>query len=473
MNHFKQPKPDFNPPTVKEKEIREVIENSEKDKWILMVAIGTKPDFYKQAPLLYWANKKEIPVICATTGQHYDDLLGYGIKEFQMNPLIDLKIKGDLLQKSVEIFYKIGHIGKWLRNEYPDRFVLPIPHGDTLTAAIVSASWFLATRSGVGQNEAGIRGMHPASFSEQNLFTQEITDVKNFIHKQWEGDWVINRAEPWPEQWDTFVSGAGASYLFAPHEICRDNLKREGYPENSIRVVGNSVVDAIELVPKPETSAFDDFPDLEKYDDWIRVDVHRRGNLTERRFKAIVSGVMSLVEKGVPITWCELTATKRALEYFNLRKKILQAHEKYDNFVFTPLWREYGQVIEFWKSGKCFAELTDSGSIQEELNEIQKVLCLTLRFNTDRPESVFDAKSNVLVPPALSENIFKIVDFIKKDDETIKTMRTAKKIYGEKVGEKIMDWLLEEMAKKTKPFSWAHERIYGQDKIDDKTVDFM
>ena len=69
-----------------------------------MVAIGTKPDFYKQAPLLYWANKKNIPVICATTGQHFDDLLGYGIQEFKMNPLVDLKIKGDLMQKAVEIF---------------------------------------------------------------------------------------------------------------------------------------------------------------------------------------------------------------------------------------------------------------------------------------------------------------------------------------------------------------------------------
>ena len=117
MEPFKYPKPDFIPPNVNEKEIRKVIDGSDKNKWVLMVAIGTKPDFYKQAPLIYWANKKNIPVICATTGQHFDDLLGYGIKEFQMNPLIDLQIKGDLMQKSVEIFYKIGAIGKWLRKE--------------------------------------------------------------------------------------------------------------------------------------------------------------------------------------------------------------------------------------------------------------------------------------------------------------------------------------------------------------------
>jgi UDP-N-acetylglucosamine 2-epimerase (non-hydrolysing) len=473
MSKFSYPEPDFIPPKVNEKEIRKVIDGSDKDKWVLMVAIGTKPDFYKQAPLIYWANKKNIPVICATTGQHFDDLLGYGIKEFKMNPLIDLQIKGDLLQKTVEIFYKIGMIAKWLRQEYPNRVVLPIPHGDTLTAAIVSASWFLATRSGVAQNEAGIRGMNPVSFKEFNQFTTPISDVNDFIQKQWHGEWELNRAEPWPEQWDTFVSGAGAAYLLASCQTSKDNLLREGYPEKSIRVVGNSVVDAMELVPKSDTSAFDDFPALEKYDDWIRVDVHRRGNLTSNRFRAIVKGVLDLVKLGVPITWCELTATKRALNAFNLRKKVLQFDEKYDNFVFTPLWREYGQVIEFWKSGKCFAELTDSGSIQEELNEIQKVLCLTLRFNTDRPESINDAHSNVLVPPSTGENIVKIVDFIRNDSETIKTMQNAKKIYGEKVGEKIMDWFIEEMEKKTRPFSWAHERIYGPDSRDEETVDFL
>ncbi len=473
MKNFSYPEPDFIPPKVYEKEIRKIIDESDKEKWVLMVAIGTKPDFYKQAPLIYWANKKDIPVICATTGQHFDDLLGYGIKEFKMNPLIDLQIKGDLLQKTVEIFYKVGMIAKWLRQEYPNRIVLPIPHGDTLTAAIVSASWFLATRSGVAQNEAGIRGMNPVSFKEFNQFKTPITDVNDFIQKQWHGKWELNRAEPWPEQWDTFVSGAGSAYLFASCPTSKENLLREGYPEQSVRVVGNSVVDAIELVPKSETSAFDDFPALEKYDDWIRVDVHRRGNLTSTRFKAIVKGVLDLVKKGVPITWCELTATKRALEVFNLRKKVLQADEKYDNFVFTPLWREYGQVIDFWKSGKCFAELTDSGSIQEELNEIQEVLCLTLRFNTDRPESVFDAHSNVLVPPSTGENIVKIIDFIRNDSETIKIMQNAKRIYGEKVGEKIMDWLLEEMEKKIRPFSWAHERIYGPDSKDEETVDFL
>ena len=113
----------------------------------------------------------------------------------------------------------------------------------------------------------------------------------------------------------------------------------------------------------------DIYPVLEKYDNWVRVDIHRRGNLVESRFKAIVEGVLKLVKSGIPIVWVELVATRKALEYYGLREKVLRIAQKNDNFLFTPLWESYGNVIEFWTSGRCTAELTDSGSIQEELNE--------------------------------------------------------------------------------------------------------
>src|SRR5207247_5777621 len=70
-----------------------------------------------------------------------------------------------------------------------------------------------------------------------------------------------------------------------------------------------------------------------------------------------------------------------------------------DKFLMTPLWKEYANVIEFLDSGRCWAEMTDSGSMQEELLYFPKVTSLTVRLNTDRPETIFDAKSNVLVPP--------------------------------------------------------------------------
>ncbi|MCD6484224.1 MAG: UDP-N-acetylglucosamine 2-epimerase [Candidatus Odinarchaeota archaeon] len=438
-------------------------ESKENKKWAIMVVIGTKPDFYKQYPLLYWAKKYGVPVTLATTGQHYDDVLGYGLKEFGMVPAIDFQVRGDLLQKATEMLYKVGQLAKWIKRKYPDVTVLPIPHGDTLSAAIVSMAWFLSIRSGIGHNEAGLRSMAPKFWFNKSVYHQLVKNNFNpddFIKKQWHDDWKIIRNEPYPEQWDTFVSSAGGAYFFAPHEVNKENLLREGYPEDRVIITGNSVVDAMKLVKKPDISIFEQYPVLEEYDNWIRVDIHRRGNLVESRFKAIVEGITKLVKNGQPIVWVELVATREALNFYNLREKILRLSEKYKNFLFTPLWKSYGNVIEFWESGKCIAEFTDSGSIQEELNELNDVLCLTARFNTDRPETIFDAHSNVLVPPVSGDTIFSLINHIMNSDEIQATMKKSKRIYGTNVGEKIITFLMNEMNKDALTFRWVHQRLW-------------
>ena len=93
--------------------------------------------------------------------------------------------------------------------------------------------------------------------------------------------------------------------------------------------------------------------------------------------------IPKLLEKGIPIVWIELNATRESLQHYGLREEVLKWAEKYKHFQFTPLWQSYGNVIEFWKSGKCLMELTDSGSIQEELNELHQTFCCTIRFSTD------------------------------------------------------------------------------------------
>jgi UDP-N-acetylglucosamine 2-epimerase len=40
--------------------------------------IGTKPDFYKQTPLIREVIDNDIPAIVIDTGQHFDELLGFG-----------------------------------------------------------------------------------------------------------------------------------------------------------------------------------------------------------------------------------------------------------------------------------------------------------------------------------------------------------------------------------------------------------
>ena len=117
------------------------------------------------------------------------------------------------------------------------------------------------------------------------------------MSSQLDGRWFFAREEPFPEQIDTWICSAGTQFFFAPTKLNKDNLVREGYPENFVYVVGNSVVDAIDIKrkEKPQQSIFSFYPQLEK-DDWIRMDIHRRENLTQRRFMAIIGGLAELIK---------------------------------------------------------------------------------------------------------------------------------------------------------------------------------
>jgi hypothetical protein len=87
----------FLPITVRQSNLSTVFSLNKNFNKVLAIVIGTKPDFYKQAPLLLEAKREKLPAFIISTGQHYDNLLGYGIKEFNLNDSIvcDLNRRGD------------------------------------------------------------------------------------------------------------------------------------------------------------------------------------------------------------------------------------------------------------------------------------------------------------------------------------------------------------------------------------------
>jgi len=80
----------------------------EVDSKVLVVVTGTKPDFYKQAPLVREAIVRDLPLFVINIGQHYDEVLGFGIKEFCIENLVacNLRIRGDLMQKASDLLLK-------------------------------------------------------------------------------------------------------------------------------------------------------------------------------------------------------------------------------------------------------------------------------------------------------------------------------------------------------------------------------
>ncbi|TLY11107.1 MAG: UDP-N-acetyl glucosamine 2-epimerase [Thaumarchaeota archaeon] len=436
---------------------------------VLAIVTGTKPDFYKQAPLVIEAAKENLPVFVINTGQHFDEVLGFGIEEFNLQQFVgcNLQIRGDLMEKASEMIIKFGSFGRYCKKHFGTESLLPIVHGDTLVAGIAPLAWVFGMGQKVGQNEAGLRSMSPEAIKKLKAGKDPTkAEVRRFISSQFDGKWFLAREEPFPEQIDTWICSAGTQFFFAPTMLNRDNLVREGYPENFVHVVGNSVVDAIhqKRKEKSEQSIFDLYPQLEK-GEWIRMDIHRRENLTHRRFASIIGGLVELIKNtDKKVILVMLNATVAALKQYNLDSKLQNlAKEHPDKFLMTPLWKEYANVIEFLDSGRCWAEMTDSGSMQEELLYFPKVTSLTVRLNTDRPETIFDAKSNVLVPPLSPGWIVSMVNetFDREEGLGMKLLR-KKQIYGKPghVSKSIIRIIKKEFENGDANFyPWLHQRL--------------
>ena len=426
-------------------------------KKVLVLVIATKPCFYKEWSLMYECNKRNIPFIVLNTGQHFDNLLGYGIKEFKFEEhlAIDFQIRGDLSQKSSEMFVKTRWLAAELKKKYPEVESWIYVNGDTISSAIIPSAWLFATNNKSLQGEAGLRGMSPESFKK----LKEKLKFEQLVEQQFNGAWFIDRSEPFPEQWDTFVASAGFQYHFAPVALNKKNLVKEGYKEERIFVTGNTVVDAVNLKKREKSanSIFAEYSKLEK-GEWLRVDIHRRDNLTDRRFKAIINGLLDLVRKKIKVVFVELTASKLALERYKIRNKLIDLSNTNENFLFTQLWREYSQVIEFLESSNCWAIYTDSGSMQEEMNELGKP-CLTARFNTDRPETVFEAKSNLLIPPFSSNFVSDNISKVYNEPNLRHKMSKAKKIYGKDVAKKTINILEKLWNNNVSLFTSSHEDL--------------
>ena len=443
----------------------------------LAIVIGTKPDFYKQAPLLIESIKEGLPSFIISTGQHYDELLGYGIKEFDLENSIvcDLQIRGDLMEKSSDLIMKFGYFGRYLKRRYSGNRILPIVHGDTLVAGIATLSWVFGLGQKVGQNEAGLRSMSPTIIKDIKMnVNPSHSDVEKFITNQLSSSWFLTREEPFPEQIDTWVCSSGTKFFFVPTKLNKEHLLREGYPDEDIHIVGNSVVDAIGIkrMKKPENSIFEIYPKLES-GNWIRMDIHRRENLTNHRFNAIIGGLTDLIKDSeFKVVLVLLNATISALNKFDLYDKLKYLENTYpEKFMITELWKEYGHVVEFLDSGKCWAEITDSGSLQEELLYFPKVNSFTVRFNTDRPETVFDARGNLLVPPINRMWLPRMITTIyEKGIDYGFDFKKKKQIYGKpgEVSKKIVKIMKKEFEnRESNFFPWLHQRFnYWHEKDD-------
>ncbi len=404
-----------------------------------VITIATKPDIIKQAPVAQELQRRGELVVVCHTGQHHDHRYsGAMLEEFGLQVDVHLEIDGSLTAKTAQMVHKFGLVLQELRAL--DLTPLPYIHGDTVTSMAIGVSSYLSQVACI-HVEAGIRTITPKA---------EV--LSSFLDDFHEGsfDWDAYRKahldpstfergsrEPFPEQFNTRVSDAGTGYHAAPVELDRGFLLDEGFPADTIEVVGNTVVDATESARRDvgRATIFQLYPQIET-GRFIRICIHRRENTEDlSRFTVLFQAMEQLLEAGHQVLFIRLFGTDAAIDRFGLRPRLDELTDKYgDAFISSEVWPNYRDVIA--ATEKCAVLATDSGSMQEEAN-VLRVPCVTLRFGTDRGETLL-AGCNVLAPPVDPGFVRAVVEHAMNDEG----LRTPEPIYGTSVAAKVVDGVL-------------------------------
>lgn len=313
------------------------------------IVLGTRPEIIKMSPLIRLSRDNGADYFILHSGQHYSyNLDRVFFDELGLpHPKYNLEVgSGKQGEQTAKMITGVETV---LLDENPD---LILVQGDTNTvlAGTLAAS---KLRIKVGHVEAGLR-----SFDRSM-----------------------------PEEINRVVTDHLSDYLFPPTATAQQNLIQEGISDDKIFVCGNTIVDALFQnigISENKLSVLNNF-NLQK-EGYFLVTAHRQENVDdERRLNNIIRGLESLYRQyGLPIIFAAHPRTAKRMAEFNITLP--------DGIrtIEPPGYLEFLQLEKYAK-----LVLTDSGGIQEETCILQ-VPCVTLRNNTERPETI-DVGSNVLV----------------------------------------------------------------------------
>jgi UDP-N-acetylglucosamine 2-epimerase (non-hydrolysing) len=308
----------------------------------LTLIAGARPNFMKIAPIIHAIKKEQktgqdINYRLVHTGQHYDQKMsGTFFKELNIpHPNINLECGGGTQAEQTAAIL-IAFEKELLAN--PTDLVLVV--GDvtsTMACAIVAKK--LNTK--VAHIEAGIRSFDLTMPEEINrMVTDSITD-----------------------------------YFFTTTQLANQNLLRAGVNESKIFLAGNVMIDTL-LANMPKLKKPDFFDDLNlSKGEYFVLTMHRPANVDEtEKLKAMMDEIVNNVN-GLPIVFPMHPRTA---------KIFLELRISTDNLkIVEPLgYLEFNYLVK-----NCKAVITDSGGITEETT-VMGIPCLTLRDNTERPETI-------------------------------------------------------------------------------------
>jgi len=313
----------------------------------ISIILGTRPEIIKMSPLIRECENLDLDYFILHTGQHYsynmDRIFFEQLQLPEARHNLDVG-SGTHAEQTGRILIEIEKI---LKKEKPD---IVLVEGDTntvLAGALAASKLHIK----VGHIEAGLR---------------------SYDRKM-------------PEEINRILTDHCSDLLFTPTEKSRQILLNENIPDEKIFVTGNTIVDAVHQNLKIANGTADVFNNLNiEPKNYFLVTAHRQENTDDEvRIKNIFDGLERVSrEFNLPVIYPIHPRARKMMNKFGLNANGIRLIDPLDFLSFLQLESQAKLV------------LTDSGGVQEETC-ILGVPCVTLRDNTERPETL-EVGSNIL-----------------------------------------------------------------------------
>jgi UDP-N-acetylglucosamine 2-epimerase (non-hydrolysing) len=369
----------------------------------VLVVLGTRPEAIKLAPVILELQRPKSmfkTVVCAT-GQHRE-MLAQTLDSFHLRPDYNLGVMRPDQSLAEVTTAVLSGIDRVVVKEKPD---VVLVQGDTTTTFAASLAAYYH-RTCVGHIEAGLRTGH--------------------------------RYNPFPEELNRRLSTHIADFHFAPTELARENLLKEGIRDEQILISGNTVVDALyHILANLATNPPQTVVDIPEGQRLILVTAHRRESFGQH-MEEICEAIRRLVESRSDV----LVVFPVHLNP-NVQRPVQKMLRGVSNLVLLdPL--DYISFVAMMK--RAYILLTDSGGMQEEGPSLRKPV-LVMRSVSERPEALM-AGAACLVGTSPSR-IVATVSRLLDDPDYYEQMTSGVNPFGDgKAAARIVGFLAEKLFKK-------------------------
>lgn len=308
----------------------------------ITIIAGARPNFMKIAPIIHAIEKakqegKNIDYRLVHTGQHYDKKMSGNFFEQLEIPEPHANLASGSGSQAEQTAAIMTRFEKELQQNPADLVLVVGDVTSTMACAITAQK--LHTK--VAHVEAGIRS----------------------------GDWSM------PEEINRLATDAITNYFFTTSEIANENLRNSGVEEDRIFFVGNTMIDTL-LKQRPRFQKPEIWDELKLQEkEYLVMTLHRPANVDEEeKLKALMDELIANTHD-LPLIFPVHPRTAKILKNLGVSHPRLHMVE--------PLsYLEFNYLVE-----RAKAVVTDSGGITEEAS-IMNVPCMTLRDNTERPETI-------------------------------------------------------------------------------------